>query len=174
MPERRSPPQWRASRGARCRGGEALCVVVLRRRDDVDHFAVDLGVVLERVQPDDVIAGPAIERVDLVVARESVEDVVSVASVLYVSTRADPQPVIAGSTVDVVGPVTAADEIVSIGAVEDIVARAAEDPVVARAAVHGVVTASAEDAVVSLERIDRVISGLREDQVVPGSAGEHI
>ena len=92
------------------RGGcsvEGSGLAVGADRDGLHELAVDGRVVLAGPQPRDVVvAGAAVERVDLVVAREGVEDVVARAAALGVDAAAAPQEVARWAAVD--GVVTGA------------------------------------------------------------------
>ena len=151
-----------------------FAVVGLRRRDGLDHLAVDMRVGLVGVEPDLVVAGAAIEGVDLVVARERVEDVVAVASELDIGAATDEEPVAARAAVDAVVTVAAADLVVSVRAVQDVVAGPALDAVVVRPAVDRVVAPAGEDPVTAccsaLTESFPALARMRSCEGVPVSA----
>src|SRR5207248_7259357 len=164
-----------ARRGRRAGSASPLLLVVLgrllRRRRERDHLlAVDEDIVLGRVLVGHVVAGAAVDAVDLIVGCERVHDVVAVAAVLDVRAGADPDPVVPVAAVHDVVAVAAAEHVVAALAVDRVAAGAAADEVVARAAEQTVVAAAAVDPVVPGLAVDGVVAGPRRDEVGAGGA----
>src|SRR6185436_19049078 len=138
------------------RWGEGL--VVRADRDGLHDLAVDGRVGLAGAQPGDVVvAGAAVERVDLVVAREGVQDVVAVTAELVVDAPAAPEEVAPGA------------------AVERVVAGSAVDPAQAvGAGGEGVVALAAPDHRAAFRGRDRVVACAAEDVVAVHGAGDHV
>src|SRR3990170_2944291 len=103
-------------------GGWLGVVAVTRDGDRLDPLAVDVHVGrLAGVEPHDVVTGAAVDRVDLVVPRQRVQDVVAVAAVLGVGAAAGPHEVVPGAAVQGVVTGAAAQDVVAVAAGERVV-----------------------------------------------------
>ncbi len=145
-------------------------VVSVRRRHGLDDLTVDVRVRLLRVEPDDVVAGTAVDLVDHAVAGERVHPVVAGTAVLDVGATADPDPVVAVVTVHGVVAPAAAEDVVALAAVHGVIARPAAHAVVPTLTVQGVVATTAVHTVVAVASVDEVVAATGVDAVVSGRA----
>src|SRR5439155_25989077 len=182
-PLRSSEPSWNASRpaGRRASNADSYPGLVRCGRERLHDLAVHDDVRLALADPGDVVvARAAVERVDLAVGEERVEDVVAVPAVLGVDPSTDPEPVaqrsaghgvVSNAPVQPVAPRAAADRVVAGTAPDDraavagddrVVVRSAEDPVEPEATVDAVVPAAGVDDVTAAAGADLVVTRERE------------